>query len=474
MGSTDFIKQDCDWAPGNDGYIYCKNASEHEIILPMVKDIFYLEGAKNITIRGLQLSITDRAENFTAQGGRGKEGFDDYDNTHAAIYLSNSTGCTICQNTIENCALNGVAIQGSSENNSIISNCIADIGFAGIHLSGNWIDTAIYNNKHNLVKNNKIHEVGIFAVNGAGIYILGSGHNHICNNLVHDTPRYGISMKGARYGCWQSDCGRNLNNEISFAEHFDYLHSRNNLIEANHIYNAGKNSLDGGGIEAWSPGKYNVIDHNLVYDFYNGIPTTNWKGHGIFLDDATHYTTVTNNIVYEANKQGADASTFMKSIEVYVRNNIFDVTNTHQGAANISPYLDPCGYQTFTNNIVYADPKGGIGEDGQFIENGSLDRRVYTYDVLGARAQKDPPIKYLDKNIYFNTKGKLVVSRDNSNPDKDIAWEDFVKQTGFDKESIIADPMFTDAKNRNYTLLPQSPAFALGFKNIDMKKIGAK
>lgn len=474
MGAEEFIKEDGDWALGNDGYIYCKNADEHDIIIPMVKDIFYLNGAQNITIKGLRLCVTDRAENFTAQGGRGKEGFDDYDNTHAAIYLKDASNCTICQNTIKNCALNGISIQGSSTNNLVFENKICDIGFAGIHCQGNWIDSKEYNNNHHCIKNNEISNVGLFAVNGAGIYILGSGHNHICNNLIHDTPRYGISIKGARYGCWQSDCGRNLNNEISFDEHFDYIHSRNNLIEANHIYNAGKNSLDGGGVEAWSPGKYNVIDYNFVYDFYNGIPTTNWKGHGIFLDDATHYTTVTNNIVYESNKQGADASTFMKSIEVYIRNNIFDVTNTHQGAANISPYLDPCGNQTFTNNIVYADPKGGIGEDGQFIENGSLDRRIYTYDISAAKGQTEPPIKYLDKNIYYNTKGELIVSRDNSNPSNDIKWRDFIKETGFDKESINKDPLFVDAGNRNYSLSPNSPALKLGFKNIDMSRMGVQ
>lgn len=472
MGAIEFIKEDGDWAIGNDGYVYCKNGESHEVIVPAVKDIFYLDGAKNVIISGLNLAVTDMGENFTAQGGRGKEGFDAPENTHAAIFLNNSKACTIRDNQIENCGLNGVSLQGGSTDNSIVSNSISNIGFTGIHCNGNWIDSIAYNNKHNLIKNNTIHGVGMFAVNGAGIYILGSGHNHVCNNLIHDTPRYGISMKGARYYCWQLDCGRNMDNEISFDEHFDYLHSRNNLIEANHIYNTGKNSLDGGGIEAWGIGRYNVIDYNLIYNFYNGIPTTNWKGHGIFLDDATHYTTVTNNIVYESNRQGADASTFMKSIAVYVRNNIFDVTNTHQGAANISPYLDPCKNQTFTNNIVYADPKGGIGEDGQFVEHGSLDRRIYTYDLTAANSQSDSPIRYLDRNLYFNTGGGLVVSMDNGNPSADIAWPKFVNETGFDQESICADPLFVDAVHRNYQLQPDSPAFKLGFKNINMSKIG--
>ena len=229
--------------------------------------------------------------------------------------------------------------------------------------------------------------MGCFVVHGAGIYLLGSGHNHIFRNLVHDSSRYGIRIKGARYGCWPSDCGRNLNHEISFEEHWDYLHSRNNLIEGNEVYDTGKKSLDGGGVEAWGPGKNNVIDYNLIYNYYNGKPTLGWKGHGIFFDDACHYFTATNNIVYESKKQGADAGIFMKSIGTVVRNNVFDVTNTHQGAANISPYQELCRDQIFLNKIVYADPVGGIGEDGASVEHGSTDRRMYTCD---STASTDP------------------------------------------------------------------------------------
>lgn len=472
MGAVEFIKKDGDWALSQDGYVCFKNPTEHEIIVPTVKNIFLLKNVRGVTVKGIHFCVTDRDENFTAQGGRGKEGYDGPENLHAAICLCDCRECTIAENQIDSCALNGISIKGDSTRNCFFSNRIENVGFAGIHCSGNWIDTSVYNNKHNYIKNNKISSVGMFAVNGAGIYLLGSGHNCICNNLIYDTPRYGISLKGARYHCWPTDCSINKNGEISFDEHFKYLHTRNNLIQGNEICDAGKNSLDGGGIEAWGPGRGNVADYNLVYNYYNGKPTVNWKGHGIFLDDATHYFTVTNNIVYESGKQGSDASTFMKSIGIVVRNNIFDVTNTHQGAANISPYDEPCSSQVFMNNIVYADPNGGIGEDGAFIENGSFDRRVYTYDITAVKNQSGNYIKYLDRNIYYNTKGSFTVSTDNNAPSKDIALEKFIEQTGFDRESIVADPKFADAKNRNYSLLPDSPAFKLGFKNIDMNKIG--
>ena len=42
----------------------------------------------------------------------------------------------------------------------------------------------------------------------------------------------------------------------------------------------------------------------------------------------------------------------------------------------------------------------------------------------------------------------------------------------YDAGSIVADPMFVDFENHNYTLKPESPAFKLGFKPIDMSDVG--
>lgn len=482
MGDVSFIKNRGDWALGADGYLYYYPGENDpmEIVVPTVKRIFSLCGkeekpVERVKIENLTLGVTDFADDFTAQGGRGKEGFDEAENLHAAVYGENIRDCAVLNCRIENCGLCGVTVKGKSEFNLIKGNVIENIGFTGVYLCGAWIDSLDYINKHNLVSDNRISAVGKFAVNGAGVYAVGSGHNHIYRNLIYDSPRYGVSLKGARYGCWQKECNFNLDGKITFENHWERLHTRYNVIEGNEIYGCGKNSADGGGVEAWGPGKGNVIDRNRISDFYNGKPTLNWKGHGIFLDDATHWFTVTNNIVYESGKQGADASTFMKSMETVVRNNIFDVTNTHQGAANISPYVEPCRNQTFVNNIVYADPKGGIGEDGRFFESdrkADLNRRVYTYDIKGAETDTDGFIKELDRNLYFNTCGELLVSKNNNDPSKDVTWVEFANETGFDKNSVSADPLFVNAPERDYTLKENSPAFSLGFKQIDTESIG--
>jgi hypothetical protein len=48
------------------------------------------------------------------------------------------------------------------------------------------------------------------------------------------------------------------------------------------------------------------------------------------------------------------------------------------------------------------------------------------------------------------------------------AWQ----KMGFDRHSIVADPLFRDIGKGDYTLLPGSPAFKVGFKAIPIDKIG--
>ena len=48
------------------------------------------------------------------------------------------------------------------------------------------------------------------------------------------------------------------------------------------------------------------------------------------------------------------------------------------------------------------------------------------------------------------------------------------QERGFDVHSQIADPLFIDPYNGNFTLKPESPAFKLGFKRIDMSAVGPR
>ena len=45
---------------------------------------------------------------------------------------------------------------------------------------------------------------------------------------------------------------------------------------------------------------------------------------------------------------------------------------------------------------------------------------------------------------------------------------------GYDIHSFIADPKFVDIEKRDFTLQPDSPAFKLGFRQIDLSGVGVR
>jgi len=46
--------------------------------------------------------------------------------------------------------------------------------------------------------------------------------------------------------------------------------------------------------------------------------------------------------------------------------------------------------------------------------------------------------------------------------------------SGKDSGSIVADPLFADARSLNFSLLPDSPSLARGFRQIDVSDVGPR
>jgi hypothetical protein len=72
----------------------------------------------------------------------------------------------------------------------------------------------------------------------------------------------------------------------------------------------------------------------------------------------------------------------------------------------------------------------------------------------------------LDYNLYYDASGK---------PPKFLALDfEQWKAKGLDVHSIVADPLFVDPKKGDFQLDPRSPAFKLGFRPIDLSRVGIR
>ena len=74
-----------------------------------------------------------------------------------------------------------------------------------------------------------------------------------------------------------------------------------------------------------------------------------------------------------------------------------------------------------------------------------------------------------DRNLVWRGGKPVAVEQYTTKPLKTwAAWQ----KLGYDKTSVIADPLFVDARHDDYRLRPESPAFGLGFQPIPVEKIG--
>ena len=477
-GAREFIKNAGDWAIEKNRVYFKPEDPEKingcEIVAGKLGEIFTVRGkaekpVKNIEICGFTLTMNAFGENLAAQA-RPANVLAEYDeNINALVSFQNAENSAVANCKMTYAGYVAVTLRGSVKNCCVKGNLIENPGYAGIFLIGENPGSLNYCSRQNTVSDNKIRNAGEFATHGAGIYLINSGENLITHNDIDGVPRYGISLKGMRYGVFKD----NGIEGVPFEEHWKYNQTTKNVISYNRISNTGIRSADGGGIEGWGMGRDNVIDHNMICGAYRGKASFNWRGHSIFLDDAAHYVTVTNNIICDETAPAVNAGIFIKSIGNYVVNNIFDVSFERNGAADIQPYICPAGESVFERNIVYSDCGGELEKDGSLID-GSGDRIMLSFGD-GANSSGTPSLQSLrsmDKNLYFNKKGKALIDIES----RMMTFEEWKTAEenvcGYDSESICEDPMFVDAKNRDYRLKEGSPALKIGIEPIDASQIG--
>ncbi|MCL6520540.1 MAG: right-handed parallel beta-helix repeat-containing protein [Armatimonadetes bacterium] len=288
-------------------------------------------------------------------------------------------------------------------------------------------------------KNNKVADCHIYDMGAGGIKIglptnnlkdsQKTENNVILNNHIHDLGKTYLCA----VGIWIGGSG---NNRIAYNHIHDLNYSGisvgwtwgygpslavGNVIEHNHIHDLGKGLLsDMGGIYTLGVSPGTVLRNNLIHD----VVSYSYGGWGIYFDEGSTGIIAECNIVYDCKSAGFHQHYGRENI---VRNNIFAFGKEAQiqrtrAEGHIS--------FIFENNIVY-----------------------WTEGNLFAGNMKDGSIQF-DKNIYWNASGKPVEFP------KD--W----KERGLDVHSIIADPLFMNPEKHDFRLKKESPAFALGFKEI--------
>jgi len=335
----------------------------------------------------------------------------------AALFLLNARDCRIADCTISRVS-NWAIELGAECTDCEVSGCtLTDLGAGGVKLNED--------SHHNTVTDCEIANGGLVFHGAVGVWVGHSWANTVSHNHIHHLYYTGISV-GWVWG----------NSRPSKAAC--------NTIECNHIHHIGRKLLsDMGGIYTLGSSPGTVLRYNLIHD----VEAFAYGGNGLYNDEGSSFILLENNIVYRCNDSAYHLNYGRTNV---LRNNILAL----DGRAEVTS-SDPKGQAPtiiVERNIIYGDHEpGAFGDLPRMHAFGRMwEGKNYTFDY----------------NLYHMARGKKF----DWPGDRTFAqWQEW---TGQDKHSLIADPLFVDPDNGDFTLKPGSPAEKIGFKPIDTSRIG--
>jgi parallel beta-helix repeat protein len=389
-----------------------------EVIAPELQEMMVLQGdlaakrpVHNIVIRGLTFNYTDWSLAPTG-----------YADTQAAIGIrgniraEGAVDCAIEGCTFSHLAGYGIELGRGCQDIKISRNEIFDLGAGGIRIGETRIRQEPSEQTHDtLVTDNHLHHLGEIYPSAIGVLILQSGTNRVAYNEIDHLYYTAVSV-GWTWGYQQSPC-------------------RENRVEFNHMHDIGQFRLsDMGAVYTLGPQPGTVIGNNLIHD----VNAHTYGGWGLYTDEGSSGILLENNVVYRCKSAGFHQHYGRENI---VRNNVFAFGKENQ-LMRTRP--EPHVSFIFTNNIVYFGSGNLLGSDW------SNDH----YEM--------------DHNVYFDIRKRTSPESLKFAGGSFEAWQ----KRGHDQHSIIADPLFVDPEKNDFRLRPESPVMKLGFKPLDLSRVG--
>ena len=411
-----------------------------EIIAPVTDQLVRFEGdvdkgqyVQYVTFKDLAFKYTSwnmpekgYAYPQAEVGGHPNSTYMDTTNVGSAIYANGIRHCSLENNEIAHLGTWGIELWQGCKDNQIVGNHFYDIGAGGIKI-GDWFagyieplqtETNEFETGNTTISDNIFHDGCRVYLGAPAVWIGMSSDNIIAHNEISGYWQWAVSVG------WRWDLSpKGL--------------TRNNIIEYNHIHDFGKGDYLNAHAAIYtlglSPGT--VVRCNLIHHI------TSWTV-GIALDAGSGGILVEKNIVHHV-PLGFHFN--YGCVGNIILNNIFALTDT----SALFRYGDRPPKGTINTNMSYRNI--------HYWKTGRLFFDRFDWPDFNT---------IRDYNLYFDITGKPIKFVNDT-------FEEW-KAKGLDVNSLIADPLFVDPENGDFTLKPGSPAFKLGFKPIDLKSVGPR
>lgn len=330
---------------------------------------------------------------------------------HAALMLEEAAnmGFTDCE--ISQTGQHAMWI-GKGCSNIAVERCyLSDLGGGGIYIGDTTPREGREHTHHIRLHNNIIKTGGREFPPAVGVWIGHSSDNEVSNNTIADFYYTGVSV-GWVWGYNESNAKRNR-------------------IVNNHIHHIGWTLLsDMAAVYTLGRSEGTVVSNNLIHH----IHAYSYGGWGLYPDEGSSDILMENNLVYRT-KTGGFHQHYGRNNTI--RNNIFAYARQYQ--LQCTRIEDHRSF-SFENNIV-------IFDEGVVLQG--------PWDRINI---------FMDNNLYWNTSGD----------EYNFAGKSFKEwqKTGRDKNSIVADPFFSNPEDYDFQIINNRNIRRIGFKPFDYTKAG--
>lgn len=366
------------------------------------------------------------------------------------VFLENAENVSIVCCTFDQIGGNGVFVNGYNRSHVIFNNTFIDAGATCVSLTGlrssvrcpslapeqKPIPCSDSTNPGPLttdypayitVNNNMMYNFGRFEKQVAGVNISMSMQDTVRHNTICKMPRAGINFND---GCWGG-----------------------HVVEYNWVYQSVLETGDHGPFNAWGrdriarwPESDNASRLDAMYPTivrYNRFESTP-PFFGIDLDDqASNYQCTSNLLI------GVGAKMQWNRYNIY-RNNII----VNGGVVDIHAPWDH-NHDQLAKNIFVGPAIYSLLDNSE-----SPDSIRKSVDIL-------------DSNIIFCNGAQPGIVQWGNRGTSIFTWTQWLAG-GLDAHSVLQDPMFTDTAKGDFSVMPGSPALAMGFVNFPMDSFGVR
>jgi hypothetical protein len=384
-----------------------------KVVYPQAPKFIVMKNATHLSFHGL--TFTHGHEAYAKDG---------YHDGQAAASIGAVLDLKRCQHVhFQNCEVKhvgsaGIWIHEGSKLCSVKDCYIHDLGAGAVRLG----DTGLPKNEtvltsHITIDNNILQTGGRLFPSACGLFLAHGADCTVTHNDIGDFFYTGISA-GWVWG-------------------YTHSPSKRNRFDFNHIHHLGWGYLsDMGGYYGLGRSEGTTINNNHVHD----VASYRYGAWGLYTDEGSTGVVMENNLVHDTVE-----STFHQHYGKWNRisNNIFAFGQKAQ--IQRSKPESHASFEYDKNIVVYDTPTLLHGSDYNWSK-GTLE---------------------MHHNLYWNTAG-LPVNFLGMELD---AWR---QKTGWEAETVIADPLFEDVAKRDFRLKPNSPAKKLGFVPFDYTLAGVR